>query len=66
MLSNINPLKIVNMTKKQYVRPEIRMYQIEAANILAGSYDYANSKDDPGELYDQIPFHEGGYCKKPE
>ena len=54
------------MATKQYVRPEIRMYQIEAANILAGFYDYANSKDDPGELYDQIPFHEGGYCKKPE
>lgn len=54
------------MAKKQYVRPEIRMYQIESASILAGSPNYANPKDDPGELYDQIPFHEGGYCKKPE
>ena len=32
------------MAKKQYVRPEIRMYQIESANILAGSYDYAKSR----------------------
>lgn len=39
---------MVNMAKKQYVRPEICMYQIAAANILSGSYDYANPKDDPG------------------
>lgn len=55
------------MAKKQYVKPEIRMYQIEAACILVGSPDYANPNDDPGDLYDQIPFHKGdGYCKNPE
>lgn len=53
------------MVKKQYVTPEIRTYQIEAACILVGS-NYANPKDDPGDLYDQIPFHDGDYCRNPE
>ena len=55
------------MTKKNYMKPEMRSYQIEASSILAASSNYARPEDDPGDLYDQIPFHKGDdYCRNPE
>lgn len=34
------------MTKKNYMKPEMRSYQIEAASILAASSNYARPEDD--------------------
>lgn len=55
------------MTKKNYMKPEMRSYQIEAASILSASPSYARPEDDPGDLYDQIPVIKGDdYCRNPE
>lgn len=50
------------MRKKEYQKPEIKIFQIETAGILAVS---PGSEDVRGPLYDEIGFS-GETCDNPE
>ena len=46
----------MKMKKKVYIKPEMKVYEIEPTVILAGS--------ERGSLYDEIPF-EDEVCNNP-
>ncbi len=58
---------IINMRKKEYQKPEMKVFQMLPATMQAGSLTESASsdRDKRGDLYDEIGFS-GEVCLDPE